>query len=229
MKGPCVSVIVPAYNRERYLGAALDSALGQDYRRLEIIVIDDGSTDGTAGVVHSYSNVRYVYQPNRGVAAARNTGVAVSHGEILSFLDSDDLWMPEKLRLQVRFLLESPDVGFCLAWMQNFLEPGCPIPSSIRPEDLSRPTVGAVPSALVVRREVFDRVGGFDVAYRVGEDVDWFFRAKDTRIPFAVLPDVLLRRRLHDANLSGRGILGSSPVAKIAKASLDRRRTRGQS
>jgi glycosyltransferase involved in cell wall biosynthesis len=221
-----VSVILPTHNRERYLAAALDSALGQEYRPVEVIVVDDGSTDGTAQIVRSYAGVRYLYQPNQGAAAARNVGVAVSRGEILAFLDSDDLWMPEKLRLQVRFLAGNPDIGYCLTRMQTFVEPGAAGPLGPGPGDLSPPSVGALPTTLVVRREVFDRVGGFDIAYKVGEDIDWFFRAKDAGVPFAVLPETLVRRRLHDGNLGGQEGHGPSPVTNIAKASLDRRRAR---
>ena len=221
---PLVSAILPAYNRERYLGAALESILGQDYRPLEVILVDDGSTDGTARVARSYPGVRYLYQPNQGAAAARNAGVAASRGEFLSFLDSDDVWTPRKLSLQVDFLLKHPEIGYCLARMQNFPEPGCPLPPRVQPEEAGAPEVGALPSTLIVRREIFDRIGGFDPRYPVGEDIDWFFRAKDSGIPFAILPEVLLRRRLHDTNLTGRKGLGPSPVTKIVKTSLDRRR-----
>ncbi|HXJ78361.1 MAG TPA: glycosyltransferase family A protein, partial [Candidatus Methylomirabilis sp.] len=153
MKPWLVSVILPTHDRERYLVSALDSALGQEYRPIEVIVVDDGSTDGTARVVQGYAEVRYRYQQNQGAAAARNAGVAMSGGEILAFLDSDDLWMPEKLRLQVRFLAENPAVGYCLTRMRTFVEPGTAgDPGRV---DLSPPSVGAVPSTLVVRREVF--------------------------------------------------------------------------
>jgi glycosyltransferase involved in cell wall biosynthesis len=225
MARPCVTVVVPAYNGERYLGAALESILGQDYRPLEVILVDDGSTDGTARVARSYPGVRYLYQPNQGAAAARNAGVAASRGELLSFLDSDDVWTPRKLSLQVGFLLKHPEVGYCLARMQNFLEPDCPLPPPwVQPEEAAAPEIGALPSTLIVRREIFDRIGGFDPRYPVGEDIDWFFRAKDSGIPFAILPEVLLRRRLHDSNLTRQKGLGPSPVTKIVKTSLDRRR-----
>jgi glycosyltransferase involved in cell wall biosynthesis len=223
---PLVSAILPAYNRERYLGAALTSILQQDYRPLEVIVVDDGSTDGTARVARSYPEVRYLYQPNQGAAAARNAGIAVSRGAFLAFLDSDDVWTPQKLSLQVGFLLENPQLGYCLGRMQILLEPGSPVTPQAKPEEITRTEIGALPSALVVRREIFDRVGGFDPRYRVGEDIDWFFRAKDTGIPFAILPEVLLHRRVHEASLTGQVESGSSPVARITKASLDRLRAR---
>ena len=222
MSRPCVTVIVPAYNRERYLGAALESILGQDYRPLEVILVDDGSTDGTARVARSYPGVRYLYQPNQGAAAARNAGVAASRGEFLSFLDSDDVWTPRKLSLQVDFLLKHPEVGYCLARMQNFLEPGCPLPPWVQPEELCRPEVGVSLCTLVARREAFDRVGGFDPQYPCGSDTDWFFRAKDARIALAILPEILLHRRIHDTNLSASRGPNFPILARIVKASVAR-------
>jgi glycosyltransferase involved in cell wall biosynthesis len=224
---PLVSVILPAYNRARYLRAALESVLAQDYRPLEVVVVDDGSTDGTAQVASAHPQVRCLRQPNRGVAAARNAGLTASRGAFVAFLDSDDLWVPEKLRLQVGFLLAHADVGYCLARMRTFLEPGCVLPPGVRPAVLARPSIGAVPSTMIARREVFERVGGFDPHRRVGEDVDWFFRARECAIPFAILPDVLVRRRLHDANLVAQAAGEASSVVEIVKASLDRRRRQG--
>ncbi|HXJ78360.1 MAG TPA: glycosyltransferase family A protein [Candidatus Methylomirabilis sp.] len=221
---PGVSVIVPAYNRERYLGAALESALGQDHQPLEIIVVDDGSTDGTARVARSFTGVRYLYQSNQGAASARNAGIAASRGEHLAFLDSDDVWAPEKLRLQVDALRQHPGVGYCLTRLQNFLEPGCPVPSWIGPEQFSRAEFGIGTCTLMARREVFDRVGGFDPQYRWASDKDWFFRAKDARIALAILPEVLVHRRIHDGNLSASSEPSLLLLARMIKASVDRMR-----
>ena len=128
MSRPLVSVIVPAYNRERYLGEALDSIFAQDYRPLEVIVADDGSTDGTARVARAYSEVRLLSLPHRGVAAARNAAIAASTGSLLAFLDSDDLWVAGKLDAQVGLLEGNPQIGYCFCRMWNFLEPGCAVP-----------------------------------------------------------------------------------------------------
>jgi glycosyltransferase involved in cell wall biosynthesis len=228
MAAPCISVIVPAYNRERYLGAALESALEQDCPPLEIIVVDDGSTDGTARVARSYPEVRYLYQSNQGAATARNTGIAASRGEYLTFLDSDDLWEPQKLRLQVGALEQRPRVGYCLTRMRNFLEPGCAVPSWIGPEELSRAEFGIGTGTLMARRKVFDRVGGFDPRYHWGSDKDWFFRAKDARIALAILPEVLVHRRIHDSNLSASSEPNLRMLARMIKASVARMRARAE-
>jgi glycosyltransferase involved in cell wall biosynthesis len=225
---PGVSVIVPAFNRERYLGAALDSALAQEHRPLEIVVVDNGSTDGTARVARAYPGVRYVRQANRGAAVARNVGIAASRGEILAFLDSDDLWTPDKLRRQVALLRDHPRAGYCLARMRNFLEPGCPRPSWIDDAELARVEVCIGTGTLVARREVFETVGGFDPRYRCGSDTDWFFRAKDAGIGVGFLQEVLLLRRIHDANLSAERGANAPLLARIVKASLDRMHARSE-
>jgi hypothetical protein len=135
--------------------------------------------------------------------------------------------MPDKLDRQIAYLVGCPEIGYCLTRLETFLEPSCAPPPGVAPEVLARPGIGAVPSTLVVRREIFARIGGFDPARRVGEDVDWFFRAREAAVPFAILPDVLVRRRLHDTSLTAAARATASNVPAIIKASLDRRRTPG--
>ena len=110
---PAVSVIIPTYNRRELVREALASVLAQTHGDVELIVVDDGSDDGTAEVVQEFARVRYVYQPNRGVSAARNHGVALSSGALLAFLDSDDLWQPRKLESQVAFFTAHPQALIC--------------------------------------------------------------------------------------------------------------------
>jgi len=124
MTQPLISCIVPVFNGERYLTEALESILKQTYRPLEIIVADDGSTDGTATLVASYGDqVRYLFQPNAGVAAACNLGVRASRGEFIAFLAADDLWHPQKLVLQMSQFQNRPELDLCLTHMQNFWSP----------------------------------------------------------------------------------------------------------
>ena len=124
MQSPLISCIVPVYNGERYLGEAIDSILAQTYGPLEIIVVDDGSTDGTAEVVATYGDqVRYLWQPNAGQAAARNHGLSVTQGEFISFLDADDLWHPEKLDRQIARFRTRAELEFCVTHVQNFWIP----------------------------------------------------------------------------------------------------------
>ena len=123
MKKPLVSVIVPVYNGAQFIGEAIESVFVQNYDPLEIIIVDDGSTDETANIVKSYNNMHYIYQPNQGVAAARNSGIENSMGKLIAFLDADDCWAPNKLNIQVDCLLKHPHIGYTLGRQKNFLEP----------------------------------------------------------------------------------------------------------
>jgi len=122
-ENPLVSVIIPVYNGGRYLRAALESVFAQTYRPFEVIVVDDGSADDSGVIAQSFPEVRYIYQTNQGVAAARNNGLEAARGEYFAFLDQDDLWAPEKLKLQVEYLLSHPEVGYTLTQQQFFLDP----------------------------------------------------------------------------------------------------------
>jgi glycosyltransferase involved in cell wall biosynthesis len=222
---PLVSVIIPVYNGARYLRAALGSVFAQTYRSFEVIVVDDGSVDDSGNIAQSFPDVRYIRQENRGVAAARNNAIAVARGEFFAFLDQDDLWTPEKLRLQIGHLLTHPDLGYTLTHQQFFLEPGATLPAWFRKELLSSVHTGWVLGTLVVRRTVFEQVGNFATGYSAANDSDWFFRAKAAGIPMAVVPELLLLKRIHGANDSGRSKEILSELLKVVKTSLDRQRT----
>lgn len=225
MTVPLVSVIVPVYNGERFLGAALESVARQDYPRLEIVVADDGSADRTAPIARAFPGVRYVHHPHQGLAATRNAGLAAANGELISFLDHDDLWPPQKLRVQVDYLQRHPEVDYVVAHLRNFLEPGCGRPSWLKPELLERDQVAFSTGTMLARRTVFDRIGEFDRRLTVGDDTDWFARARAAGIVAAALPDVLLHRRIHDRNHTGETLhLVQATTLSILKASLDRQR-----
>ena len=226
MDNPLVSVIIPVYNGERFLTAAIQSALDQDYNAFEVIVVDDGSTDCTAQIAQSYKDVRYIYQPNQGHGAARNTGIEASQGELLAFLDADDVWDSRKLSVQVSYLIDHPDIGYVVAGIRNFIEPGVERPSWVTEKMLEDISKGHIASALVVRRTVMDQVGAFDTSYLFADVVDWFLRAGDTGIPMVSLPDVLLYRRVHDANQSYEERAKELEYLMVARMSLRRKRER---
>lgn len=220
---PLVSVIVPVHNGERYLAPALQSIFDQDYQPFEVIVVDDGSVDKSAEIARSYET-RYIYQSNQGVAMARNAGVAAARGDLLAFLDQDDLWKPNKLRVQIAYLLSHPQVGYVLAGQRLFLEPGISAPVWLKDDLLSKDHPGWLPGTLVVRREVFNQIGDFDPSYSIADDADWFIRAKDAGIPMAILPETLHHKRIHDSNLSSMARLGLLEVVRALKTSVDRQR-----
>lgn len=222
---PLVSVIVPVYNGARYIAEALGSVVAQAYRPVEIIAIDDGSTDGSAVIVQAFPEVMYIRQDNAGTAAARNAGIAASTGEFIAFLDQDDRWTADKLSVQMSFMMDRPELGYTLAAERLFMEAGAEIPVWLRPELAERDHTGWLPGTLVARREVFSTVGIFDTAYSSSSDSDWFFRAKDAGVPMAALADVLLEKRIHAANQSGDTGL-SLDLLRQVRASLKRKQER---
>jgi glycosyltransferase involved in cell wall biosynthesis len=217
-----VSVIVPVHDGAAYLGAALASAAAQDPPPLEIVVVDDGSTDDSAAIAERQPLVRCLRQPHRGCAAARNAGVEAAHGALLAFLDADDAWTPGGLRARVAFLAAHPELDGVVAHQELYLEPGTERSTAIRPEHLDAPQPGWLPSALVIRRQAFARVGPFDVSYRLSSDVDWFLRAKDLGVRIELLPEVVVRRRIHHQNLSATHEQGHPALLRAVRASIAR-------
>lgn len=202
-----VSVVIPAYNAERYIAAAVESAAAQTVKPREIIVIDDGSTDRTAAIVALYSDrVQYVAQENRGVAAARNHGIERSAGRYVAFLDADDLWMPEKLERQADAMAKSGLRASFTAHlvvddeMKPLFENHNPGEGTLH--DLL--TIGNVvgsPSSVVCERAVFREVGGFDGALSLCADWEMWIRIA-TATAFAPIDAPLIQYRLHDDNMS---------------------------
>lgn len=226
---PLVSVIIPVYNGEKFLGEALDSIWQQSYRPLEVIVVDDGSVDGSASIAQMNDKVRYIYQTNQGPSGARNRGVGQANGDLLAFLDHDDLWMPDKLASQVAYLQANPETDYVFCHMRFFLAEGMSWPASVNREHAASDPACILPSALLVRREAFDRVGLFDKKYRYAEDVDWFFRAQEAGLKRYVLPEVLLHRRLGRENISLNNIQQThDQLLRVMRSSLARRRKAGK-
>jgi glycosyltransferase involved in cell wall biosynthesis len=231
MNPPLISCIVPVYNGERYLGEALESILAQTYRPLEIIVADDGSTDGTAAVAATYGDqVRYLRQENAGPAAARNLGLGAVQGEFVAFLDADDLWHPEKLARQMARFEARRDLDMCVTQAQNFWIPELR-DFGARHRDhpgLGETLEGYSVCTLLVRRSLFDTVGDFNPEFSVAEDTDWFLRAFEHGAVMESLPDVLMYRRWHTANVSWRAFASYENLRdvrlQLVKARLDRRR-----
>lgn len=198
-----ISVIIPVKDGECYLAAAIDSVLAQTYPPTEIIVVDDGSTDGSAAIVREYGDpVQLVRQISRGPAAARNVGIRQAAGDIFAFLDADDLWMPDKVARQLEMLSSNPAYEAVLGHVENFLSPDL---DATQRQSLARAAQqnGDVHvGALLVRRSAFARVGYFDEQWHQSEFVDWWGRALQARLRYAILPALVLRRRLHMHNLT---------------------------
>ena len=220
---PLVSVIVPIHNGERFLGEALDSIAAQDYDAVEVIVVDDGSSDGGPSLAAT-RDVVLLRQERRGVASARNAGLDRARGEIVAFLDQDDLWMPLKLRRQVDVLTAHPD-SVCLVQLSYFLESGvAPPPWFGKRELLVGDHTGWAPSCVAVCRELFDRVGRFDERLQHGSDLDWSARALQMGIAVEVVPEMLVRHRIHERNDSATPA-AMTDMFTVLRGALARRRS----
>ena len=222
---PLVSVIMPVHNGERYLTEAVESVLAQSHTAVELIVVDDGSTDRSADIIRGFGpGVRYVFQGNAGQSAARNRGVQLARGPLLAFLDDDDYWSPGKLALQVAALASDPSLEAVFGHVRQFLSPDLPPEAAARVRYHAEIMPGQVPGAMLIRREAFERIGAFDPGLRVGEFVNWYARAVDLGLRTVLLPDVLLHRRLHDDNEGIKQRAESVQYVRVLKATLDRRR-----
>jgi glycosyltransferase involved in cell wall biosynthesis len=188
MSEPLISVVIPTYNRSKTILSAVESVARQRYGRIEIVVVDDGSTDDTLDKLKAYGagepRLRVIAQPNRGVSAARNTGIRAARGSYVAFLDSDDLWMPEKLAAQVAALKEaSPGaMTLCTTNLNVFDRNGLfePYTTAYQVRYMNDAFVPLYPSTLLVPKKAFDadRAGLFDEKIACAEDHEWLLRFK---------------------------------------------------
>jgi glycosyltransferase involved in cell wall biosynthesis len=224
-EGPDVTVVIPTRDRWDLLSRhGLRSALGQEDVEVEVIVVDDGSTDGSAEIAETFGEpVRCIRQANTGVAGARNRGLSEATGEFIAFLDDDDLWPREKLRIQVAALGANPDVGIVSGRLRVFggALPGRPWSAHGRREA----PAGAYLAAALIRRSVFDRTGVLDEKIgHAADDLEFFVRARDLGVKRLTLEDVTLLYRWHGENTSTD--IDSAAIGQLeaVKQSLDRRR-----
>ena len=227
MNDPLISVIIPVYNGERYLAQAVESALAQSWRRMEIVIVDDGSTDGSADVARRFApSAKYDVQPHAGPGAARNRGVEMAQGDYLAFLDADDLWVKDKLKLQMAAFDSdtSPDAVF--GHVEQFVSPDLPRELAEKMDCPTELAPARLPGTMLIRNETFRKVGWFSSDLRVGEFVEWYSRAAELPTKDTIIPQMVLRRRIHATN---SGILhrdARSDYVHVVKAALDRRRQR---
>ncbi len=222
---PLVSVVIPAYNAQPYLGDTLQSALGQTYRSFEIIVVDDGSTDDTGAIAESYRErgVIVLSQTNAGAAAARNRALSVARGKLVALLDSDDLWQPDYLETMVQFLDRHAEVSIAFCDSRFFGEskfagktyqevypPTPPITFAKVAGGVSHICLDAV-----LRRDVFSRVGMFDETLRAVEDFDLWLRALQVGCRIEPVPRVLVDYRRHAASVSANSTAMYSAILQV--------------
>jgi len=221
-----VSCIIPVYNGERFIDAAIQSVLGQTVTVSEIIVVDDGSNDGTKGKVAEFGGaVSYVRQENQGSVAARNHGLRLASGHYVAFLDADDLWQPEKIALQVERFRQEPRLGACCTYMQNFwMEEVAGEISGCEGDRLTAPQPG-VASTLMAKARVFDEVGSLDATLHHRDIQDWMIRVRSAGWQIDTLQQVLVRRRVHGGNVSRNRIdTGDQELLRLARETIARKR-----
>lgn len=221
---PLVSAIIPTFNRGWILREAIQSVIDQTYQPMEIIVVDDGSTDETPSLLNAFGQqIRVITQENRGVSAARNLGIRASRGELIALLDSDDLWTPEKIDRQVAFFNDHPDAMICQTqeiWIRNG--------KRVNPKNKHKKRGGMIfepslelclvsPSAVMMHRTLFDLKGFFDERLPACEDYDLWLRVSTTHPIHLMDQACTIKRGGHDDQLSGHHSLDRYRIAAIEK------------
>jgi glycosyltransferase involved in cell wall biosynthesis len=223
-KNPLVSVIIPTYNRGWIVQEAIGSVLEQDFADYELIVVDDGSADDTAAILTVYgSTITVLNQPNRGVSAARNRGIAAASGQLIAFLDSDDLWLPRKLSTQVEFFKNHPDTVISQTqerWIRNGVR--------VNPRQRHHKFSGMIfehslalclvsPSAVMLKKSLFDEVGVFDEQLPACEDYDLWLRIS-CRYPVHLIDaPLVIKRGGHADQLSRAAGLDKYRIRSLVK------------
>jgi glycosyltransferase involved in cell wall biosynthesis len=220
-----ISVILVVKNGEPYLAKAIESVLAQAHRPLEILLVDGNSRDATPQIAARYPQVTLIPQTGQGLAQARNQAVAFARGEWLAFLDGDDYWAPDKLARQTEFHRAHPSCDFSVGWMKFFLEPGAVLRPGFRAATFQEGEIGYTPGTLFARRSAFARVGGFDESLSIACDADWFARLHDRGEWVAEIPRVLLHKRIHSDNLSGRVKQNRDELMRMLRRSVARKRS----
>lgn len=222
-----LSVIIPVYNGEKYLAEAIENVKNQNYQPLEIIVIDDGSTDKTAEVAGEFKDsIHYAYQENSGPSAARNCGIKMANGDVITFLDVDDLWSDDKLKLQMDYLANNPSVEIVQGLIQQMTLSALTANNQPIFEPAYKPYNYINLGSAIYRKSVFDKIGCFDETLNYAEDVDWFIRAWENGISKVVLDQVSLFYRKHKDNMTEGKNLVELGFVRIFKRYLDRTRNR---
>lgn len=219
-----ISVIIPIYNDALYINEAINSVLSQGIQNLEVILIDDGSTDDFEDKVNEFndSRIRLIKQANSGAAEARNNGIRHAGGEFVAFLDADDVWTPHKLKLQLDILINRKDVNMVFGQVKEFYDisiDGC--------RDLQKKEktfVGYSPIAILISKKNFQLVGEFQSKWKVAEFIDWYDRAKHLGLKEIVLSDIIAFRRIHTGNIDRLLRPDAKQYVAVLKEALDRRR-----
>ena len=221
---PLISVVIPSYNHGHFLGEAIASVLAQDYPRIDVVVVNDGSSDDTAAVTARFPEVRYVEQPNRGLAAARNAGLALCRGELVVFLDADDRLLPCALDTGMRAIAAHPEAGFAAGYSRFIARDGTVMPTGQPPraagEDpylhLLRRNRIRNPAMVMFRRDVVAAAGGFSPGIDACADYDLYLRISRDR-PVVFHDEVVADYRKHGGNMSDNSALMLRQLRRVMR------------
>lgn len=223
-----VTVVLPAFNGAAFIADAVRSVQRQGVEKLEIIVVDDGSSDATEDIVRGMEHVRYVRQSRGGPAAARNKGISLALGRLIAFIDQDDLWPTDHLAVLNQMLAAKPST--CVAMgMTQALAPAEPSgEAGARFAPYGEPWLAPHVGCALFRREAFARVGLLDATLRYGsDDLDWFMRAREQNLPIEEVDAVTLLFRIHERNASREKSFRRNALVEAIHASVQRRRKSG--
>lgn len=227
---PLISVIIPVYNCEKYIDEAIDCALSQNYKPVEIIIIDDGSTDNSAAIAKRYKKkIRYINQNNKGPAAARNAGIKIATGEFIAFLDADDLWPENKIELHLPNFKNDIELEISMGRIKYVELPGAKRNNRI-PLDSNDSFKYVNLGAGLFKKSVFDKVGYFDEEFIYWEDLDWFLKAYEDNCQITFLDEITMFYRIHSNNMSNdNNKKGPRFFNKALRNSLRRRKKKSHS
>jgi glycosyltransferase involved in cell wall biosynthesis len=231
LAAPAVSVIIAVKNSARYLKQCLDSVAAQTFDCCEVLVVDGSSTDATEAIARSYAKVSFFQQSGIGFANAWNCGLRRARAEFVAFIDSDDVWTPDKLARQVDLLRNDTNLEAVIGKVRFVLEPGEIPPRGFRPEILGRDHIAQMPGLLLARRRLFEQIGYWLEGWVTANDLDWFFKLKDSGLPVGIVDDVLLYKRVHSRNISLVGAVGAAYRQELLQAlhwSIIRKRSASQ-
>jgi len=210
MISPFVSIVIAVRNAEQFLRQALDSIAAQEFQDYEIIVVDDHSTDDTRAIAAFYPRTKIVDQEGTGFAQAWNLGIDAARGDVIAFLDSDDIWPPHSLAARVQLLASDPGIDCVIGRVKFFMEDGYSIPRAFRPELLNASRVAYMAGTAMLRRRVFDTMGKFEENWKIASDIVWFWKLRNSGARINLVDDVLLQKRIHSSNLSN--IAATMPI-----------------
>jgi glycosyltransferase involved in cell wall biosynthesis len=216
-----ISVIMPVYNGARFLAEAITSIRVQQQAGLELIVIDDGSDDGSADLARRLgADIQVIQQANQGPAAARNSGLAAATGNLITFLDADDRWPAGRIERQLAYLAAYPELDVLLGHVQLYVRPEPDSDWRLLEQRVLAPMLGS----MLCRRSVFERVGRFKPELRQGEDSDWLLRVREADVQIGAMPDPALYYRIHESNMMRNGGDMRRFLLTVLRQSLQRRR-----